>query len=203
MSFLFFDRPIAIYAHGLSPRIYHVFGIITQFGESTGYLIVCVVAFAIFYFRRSPSRRYSWLAAFIFVNVAISGIVVDVIKVIFGRARPKLLFSEGLYGFTWLGSGPDRWSFPSGHVATVTALALSLTVIWPRWWPVWWLPALLVVASRVIIGAHYPSDLIGAFYVALLIFWVTRAGFNRCGIAIHGRSNRVSGFLAGNAEIAK
>lgn len=171
LSFLFVDRWAALFAHQLGRPTHQVFAFITQFGQSTGYLVISGVAFLVLFGLDRRWRRYAWSAAFLFLNVGLSGLAVDVVKVILGRARPKLLFSEGLYGFTWFGNGPDRWSFPSGHVATAVALALSLTLIWRRWWPAWWLCALLIVASRVIIGAHYPSDLIGALYVALLTYW--------------------------------
>ncbi|HEX4114188.1 MAG TPA: phosphatase PAP2 family protein [Stellaceae bacterium] len=177
-SFAFYDRPVAIWAHGLSPRIHHLFAFITQFGESYGWLILSVVAFFVFYFivRR---RHYAWQVAFVFVNVAASGIVVDIVKVIFARARPTLLFSDGVYGFTWFATRSDHWSFPSGHAATVSSLALSLTTMWPRGWPIWWLAAALILASRIVINAHYPSDLLGGFYVALLVWWTARGVFDR------------------------
>ena len=178
-SFAFYDRPVAIWAHGLGPAGHGIFAIITQFGQSYGYLVLCAIAFVICYFIVPRQRAYAWRAAFIFANVAASGIAVDLVKVVVGRARPKLWFSEQLYGFTWFGGGSDHWSFPSGHAATATALALSLTALWPRWWPLWWLGALLIFASRLFLGAHYPSDLLGGFYVAFLTFWVVRTTFDR------------------------
>lgn len=184
LSFAFIDRPAAVHAHRLGRATHQVFAFITQFGQSTGYLAISGIAFLLLFAINRSWRRYAWPAAFVFLNVALSGAIVDIVKVIVGRARPKLLFSQGLYGFTWFGNGPDRWSFPSGHVATATALALSLTLIWRQWWPVWWVCALLIVASRVIIGAHYPSDLIGAFYVALLTYWGVSLLFTRYALPV-------------------
>jgi lipid A 4'-phosphatase len=185
VSFAFYDRPVAIWTHGLSPRSHDIAAFVTQFGESYGWLILCAVAFVLFYFilRR---RHYAWQAAFIFLNVAGSGLAVDGVKVVFGRARPTLLFREGLYGFTWFATRPDHWSFPSGHAATVSSLALSLTLIWPRGWPAWWLGALLVLASRIVLNAHYPSDLLGGFYIALLVWWAARGVFDRYCLPLRG-----------------
>ena len=44
--------------------------------------------------------------------------LVDLLKVIVGRPRPKLLFASGAYEFSWIGLGADHWSFPSGHAAS-------------------------------------------------------------------------------------
>ena len=50
--------------------------------------------------------------------VAVPGLVADILKPIFGRARPKLLFAAtNFFGFTWGGAQADYWSFPSGHSA--------------------------------------------------------------------------------------
>jgi lipid A 4'-phosphatase len=184
IAYFFYDRPVSVLARGLGPRMLTLFGVITQFGLSKGYLIVSAAAFALFYLVGGRWRVNAWRAAFIFVNVAGSGLGADVIKVIVARARPKLFLSHGEFGFEWFRWGSDHWSFPSGHVATATALALSLTTIWPRFWPAWWAAALLVCASRVILGAHYLSDLVGGFYLALLTWWGARAWFEQKKLAL-------------------
>ena len=68
------------------------------------------------------------------------------------------------------GAAPlDRYSFPSGH----TLHAVSFTILLSRVEPVfllWCLPfAALVALSRVVLGLHYPSDvLVGAAIGATL-----------------------------------
>jgi lipid A 4'-phosphatase len=177
--YFFYDRPVAVLARSVDPRILALGEVITQFGLSKGYLIISAAAFALFYLIGRCWRVNAWRAAFIFINVAVSGLGVDVVKVVVARARPKLFFNYGEFGFEWFRWGSDHWSFPSGHVATATALALSLTTIWPRFWPAWWTAALLIYASRIILGAHYLSDVIGGFFVALLTWWGARAWFEQ------------------------
>jgi lipid A 4'-phosphatase len=183
-SYFFYDRAIAVYAHGVSPGVQRVFGFITRFGKSDGYLMVTALVFVVCYFSAGRWRRWAWRAGFLFITVAASGLGVDIVKAIVGRARPKLFFRDGEYGFDWFRWGSDHWSFPSGHAATVTALALSLTTIWPCWSPAWWAAAAAVIASRIVIGAHYPSDLLGGFYIALLVWWATRDWFARRGLPL-------------------
>jgi undecaprenyl-diphosphatase len=63
----------------------------------------------------------------------------------------------------------DEYSFPSGH----TLHAISMGIVATHWFPVLALPlglfALLVATSRVVLGLHYPSDVLaGAALGALL-----------------------------------
>jgi len=188
LCYALFDRSIAIALHQVDPRVNAVFEFITQFGLGKGYLIGGAVAFIGLYLGARRVRRpalaarlkmNAWRALFLFATVAISGLLVDLLKVVFGRARPRLLFRDGEYGFTWRGGNADYWSFPSGHAATAAAVALSLTLIWPRYWPAYWLAALLVIASRVIIDAHYLSDTIAGGTIAAATVWLVLAGFTR------------------------
>ena len=189
LSFLLYDRAEAMWMRGVDPGIRDVFDFITQFGLGKGWLIGSgVAAIVLFLWARFGAaeplkvrlNRNAARAAFIFASVAASGLLVDLIKVIVGRARPKLLFRDQLYGFTWHGgAGADYWSFPSGHCATAAAMATTLTLLWPRWWPIYWLGALLIFASRLVITAHYPSDVIGGAFIGVATVWAIRAGFER------------------------
>ncbi len=63
----------------------------------------------------------------------------------------------------------DRYSFPSGHTMHAVAFAILFSAYLPflAWLMVPF--ALLVAASRVVLGLHYPSDVIvGALLGALL-----------------------------------
>ncbi len=87
-----------------------------------------------------------------------------VMKVVFHRARPELwprLISE---------SGA---SFPSGHATTAAALATCLTLLlWrtPWRWPVLILGvlyALLMGYGRLVLGVHYPTDVLAGWLTGL------------------------------------
>lgn len=99
-------------------------------------------------------------AGFSFAAVAISGILVNVLKVIFGRARPVLFEQHGAYHFEPLSFGYAFASFPSGHSMTVGAVAGILMLWYPR---LTWLFAalgLFIASTRVTALAHYPSDVV-------------------------------------------
>lgn len=54
----------------------------------------------------------------------------------------------------------DRYSFPSGHTMHATCLTILFTQIEPIMLWVTLPFALLVAASRVVLGLHYPSDVL-------------------------------------------
>jgi len=45
---------------------------------------------------------------------------------------------------------------------------VALAILFPRWRLLWYALAILVSMSRVIIGAHYLSDVLAGAYVAVM-----------------------------------
>ena len=81
------------------------------------------------------------------------------------RQRPYLL-----HGGITLGTAPlDRCSFPSGH----TLHAVAFTVVALAYYPqlAWLLIpfASFVAVSRVILGLHYPSDVVAGAVIGALL----------------------------------
>ncbi len=170
------DRPLALFFHARGEDLHGLFELTGRPGLTYGYLLVFALAFAALHWGGElprlrpfalPMRALSAVPAFLFVSMAASGLVVDVLKIAFGRLRPKLLFSADLYGFTWFGRRSDHWSFPSGHTATIVALMTALWVLWPRHLLFYILAAAIVAGSRVVVGAHYPSDVMAGALVAV------------------------------------
>jgi undecaprenyl-diphosphatase len=60
-------------------------------------------------------------------------------------------------------SGP---SFPSGHMTNNTVAAVCLTLFYRRRGALYWIITVLVGYSRIYLGAHWPSDIIGTFFLA-------------------------------------
>jgi undecaprenyl-diphosphatase len=122
---------------------------------------------------------------FLFAAIAVPGLFVTVVKHIIGRARPMVGGSLNPYlfdPFTW----PAAYaSLPSGHAATAFSVLVAFGTLWPRARTVLWLYALLIVVSRVVVMAHYPSDVLAGALVgtagALLVrrwFALRRLGFS-------------------------
>jgi lipid A 4'-phosphatase len=190
----YLDRPVAFYFHEANPRVLDAFRAITRFGVSTYYLIG-TAALALMLWLVGRLGRGRWAARlgaaavaplFLFLSIAVSGLITDLLKFVFGRARPKLLFANETFGFDWWGTKADFWSFPSGHATTAVAIAAALYCLWPRFLPLYIGFAALVSVSRVVLGAHYVSDVIAATFIAVASTYGLRHGLQRSGILVRG-----------------
>ncbi len=62
---------------------------------------------------------------------------------------------------------PDAFSFPSGHTLHAFAFATLLSGLHPAWGPVLWALALLVGLARVVLGLHFPSDVLAGAFIGM------------------------------------
>ena len=170
-SFVFLDKNIAIYFH--ENRIFHkFFSIITNIGDSKysisislGLFLLSLWAVKLGYENFERVKKISLL---VLSSVIVSGLSVDVVKIIFARYRPPAFFAHNDFGFNWFEFGYLVNSFPSGHSATAFSIFLSLGLIFRKYLNLFLLFAFLVAFSRVAIGVHYLSDVtIGSLIGAL------------------------------------
>lgn len=61
----------------------------------------------------------------------------------------------------------DEFSFPSGHTLHAVTFSLVALAWFPLLWPLLVPLALLIAASRVMLGLHYPSDVLVASLIGL------------------------------------
>jgi undecaprenyl-diphosphatase len=61
-------------------------------------------------------------------------------------------------------SGP---SFPSGHMTNNSVIATCLTIFYRRRGALYWIVAFAVGYSRIYLGAHWPSDILSTFFLAV------------------------------------
>jgi len=185
----FVDRPIAYFFKSADRHDIAFFIAVNDGGNSKWYLvptgvaaILCLVAASGMALGRQRLLRWIGQASlFLFASVAVSGLTVDLLKLIFARARPRLLFGREEYTWHFFNMGSDINSFPSGHANTMIALALALGFLAPRLRWLFLTIAIPVAFARVANTNHYLSDVIGGAAVAVLMAPVVRNWFAKRG----------------------
>ncbi len=130
-------------------------------------------------------RRVQDAGVFLFLSVALSGVFVNLLKLLTGRHRPRDLFADGTEGFNFLAFDPYLNSFPSGHSQAIFALAVGLVLVLPRFDHLWIATAVLIALSRVATSVHYLSDvIIGAWIGIVAPILLKRYVFDRRGIGV-------------------
>ncbi len=157
----------AIRAVAHVPRwVISFFDVITDFGKSgwflwpLGILFLGLAALPLGLSRLSQRVLAAAMVrvGFLFAAIALPGIFTNIVKHIFGRARPGVggsidptLFAP----FSW----PAAYaSLPSGHATTAFSVLVIFGSLWPRARTYLLIYALLIAASRIAVTAHYPTD---------------------------------------------
>lgn len=170
-AYLLIDQTVNAYFYSLRGGfLYRAGRILTDAGEAV-YPLLVIVAVWVYFRKRNPLTALK--AAYVFWVVVVSGIVVNILKVIFGRYRPRYLVNDGLYGFEWFEFGYRFASFPSGHSATAFGIGVALAYLFPRYGVLHCTFWGLVAFTRVIVGAHFVSDVVaGSFFGALTALYL-------------------------------
>lgn len=116
---------------------------------------------------------------FALTTIVFSGLIAIVLKNLIGRARPALFDGSSYWMSVPFGDSYTFASFPSGHSTTIGALAAIIYLLLPRFRVAVFALALWVGASRVGVGAHYPSDVIAGLAVGILFTWLYARAFAR------------------------
>ncbi len=171
----FTDLPITIFvrnavadSHWLTEVVAQV---IMRFGNGAIYIAGGGICCVIFYIAKK--KRWAWLSAYLILAVIISGLACNLFKICLGRARPNEYFAHQLYGFYFWKFDNEFWSFPSGHSTTIASATTALYLIFRKLGWIFLALAIAVMACRVIVQAHYLSDVMAGGYLGFATsYWL-------------------------------
>ncbi|OOG64696.1 phosphatidic acid phosphatase [Sinorhizobium sp. A49] len=176
LAFIPFDPVLSTRAQALPETIVAFNRMITDFG-TFGWMIylsglVLAVAFILRRaVRQAPLQRrvrtVRNLAAYFFLTIGTASVLVHALKFLIGRARPELLVDLGAYSLTPFTGDNLFESFPSGHSTAAGAFFGVFAILLPKLRSFFFALALVIGISRVIVGAHYPSDVAAGLLLGL------------------------------------
>jgi len=158
------ERLVALWMHGASTRAWVVRALTTVSLASDGWLWYAIIAALPWWGGPMGGSAAARMIGVGLVNV----VLYKIVKRWIARPRPFRVCDD----FRECTRSLDEFSFPSGHTLHSVAFSFILTAYYPAFAIFVWPFTLLVAASRIILGLHYPSDvivggLIGATTAAL------------------------------------
>jgi membrane-associated phospholipid phosphatase len=160
-------------------------GIVTSFGKAAAVLwllaaalfAVAIVAPGLRGNTRTLWLRFGVRTQFVFFAVLVPVLFGEVIKWIVGRGRPFVGGKANAFNFSHFAGTEAYASFPSAHAITSAALAFAVAAVWPRARIPMIVYAILVAASRLVLLAHHPSDVVAGALVGVVGAMVVRYWF--------------------------
>ena len=176
ISMLFFDMKIAIFvANNTNSLLINAFTCITNIADYLFYVAIVAMIVELIKNRKNSDvfkEKLNIIKSYLLATVNLY-ILVRLLKVLFGRARPYFYLSNNLINsFTFLKFNNDYNSFPSGHTATACAFAFFLITFFnlkkSKIFVI--ILALLISCSRIILNMHYLSDVIFGMIFSIFVF---------------------------------
>jgi membrane-associated phospholipid phosphatase len=150
--------------------------ILTDFGKSKYVLwALAAMLFVIaFLFPRARGTARSLLIGFgtrilfIFLAVLLPVLAGEVLKDMVGRGRPFVGGEANAFNFSHFSGSEAYASFPSGHATTAFALAFAASALWPHLRSVMLVYAVMIAATRLVLLAHHPSDVVAGALLGVI-----------------------------------
>ncbi len=154
-----YDQNFFYFCNGTKELKLSFFKIMTHIGGAT----ISIGVLILLYFISQPHTLLRETILIAMVSLTISHIFVTVIKKIVKRMRPYLSLPDAcVYGYPF-----KDHSFPSGHSTAIFSVTIPFMLQYPILSLILLPIAVLVALSRVVLGVHYPSDVIAGGLLAI------------------------------------
>jgi len=153
----YFDKNLIVsLAKYRTHKLTSLMKIMTHVGDGYVWGILCMILlFVNFYIGLAIS-----LASLIQI------ILQQIVKHVFCRERPFISYDDIFY----IIPPPDKFSFPSGHTAGAFVVVFICFHFFPLFLGLACIVACLIAISRVYLGLHYPSDLLGGVLLGFISY---------------------------------
>ena len=143
---------------------HHWLGTVAKELERYGVVVFAVAAFALWAVDRPGSRRHWKLAsAYGLASGALALLVNRIVSTLWHRERPYQAHA-GVHVF---GSRSTDPSFPSDHASAAFGIAFGVFLVDCVAGVLFLAAAVVIAAGRVLVGAHYPLDVLAGLLVGL------------------------------------
>lgn len=157
------ELPLCRYCHQVDQRVLDFFSWVSKVGDGHYWYVVLGLIMMV----QGPAARP------MFAHVLVLGVTCHVLYRLLkrktARERP-LAIAEGIQQVV---PPLDRYSFPSGHTLHVVTFTAVVCTYFPAL--AWCLVpfALLVAISRVVLGLHYPTDVLAGMVLGIFLAFLS------------------------------
>ena len=150
---------------------------ITDLGKSLWYFLFFFLLFLFSYLMKIShiinKEKYIYLKKFSifgFSYLLLVGLITQIIKHLIGRPRPNHSQLDGSFEFNFFTIESSFHSFPSGHSSTIIAITIIASLAIPNLRYFFYFFGFLIALSRVVVGAHFLTDVVGGLLVAVSVY---------------------------------
>ena len=159
---------------------------ITELGDSLWYFLIFLLLFTISFILKKikliSKKNYFYIFQLSLLGAGylfLVGLITQVIKHLVGRPRPNHSNLNEGFELNFLTSDSAFHSFPSGHSSTIIAITIIASLLLPKLKYFFYICGFLIALSRVVVGAHFLSDVIAGALIAIMVYKIINMYFNK------------------------
>jgi membrane-associated phospholipid phosphatase len=179
VSYLWLDRPIALFAHAQLQGI-DLFSWLNRVPDVLPPIVLMAVAVvAQRMLAGRPLTKFLTVVMLSGLSLAAAVLAKNELKLAFGRTWPETwtrnnpsFIRDGVYGFFPFQGGPWYSSFPSGHTTGICTVMTVLWLCYPRYRALYALAIAAVAVGLVGADYHFLSDVIAGGFLGVTAGWL-------------------------------